>query len=157
MQKWLTHYSAYTGLIIRPTLIYNRNQRYWQCSVWAQGNTLWMNVDLCQPAFTFHQYTTAVENSERWVAAETNFSSSSSRPPGDAEREQLLFRAGTKSPTWAASWSLCEALVSRVSHSTDYNLGFIDLCISPHINAGQCYCSLFIRWWLLIPLHHLVS
>lgn len=145
-------YSACTSLLIRPTMIYNRKQRYWQRSGWAQGNTLWMNPDPCQCVLLSISHCCV-----SCVAAETDLSSPFARPPGDAEGETAFAQRSDKEPCLPRPEALCESMVSGVSHSAGYNLGFIDLCVVPHINAGQCCCSLFIRWWLLIPLHYWIS
>lgn len=142
-------YSAYTGVIIRHTLLFNMKQRHWQHGGWAQGNTLWMNVHLCQSAFTSHQYITAVESPESWVATETTLTSSFECPPGDTEGEQLLFlKAGTKSVDASAREAIVRVL-GQQSEPQCWEQPWILL-------TWMCCWSLFIRWWLLIPLHYWV-
>lgn len=76
-------YSAYTGLVMRPTLMYNGNQSHWQhiglkvthCDCWP------LSVCIHLPSICHF----CGKPTDSWVAAETNPSSSFACPVGNTE------------------------------------------------------------------------
>lgn len=117
-QKWLIVLCPYTGLLLRPTLIYNGNPKALAEQCFAlKVNTLWTIVDLCQSASNSHHYITlcAVESPKASERLHRQHFQHHLHHLPSTKREQLWSKGGTKSfhdLTWPAN--LCACCVTQM-------------------------------------------